>query len=53
MIYQAGEESLCVGAFNPLNEHLFAVAGDPSGVIQVWDMRMPKDAINVLSHHSK
>lgn len=31
MLYQASEESLCVGAFNPINEHLFAVAGDPSG----------------------
>ena len=30
---KAAEESLCVGSFNPIFEHLFAVAGDSSGEI--------------------
>ena len=53
MTYQAAEDSLCVGQFNPINENLFAVAGDESGSISIWDMRMPGDAINTLQHHTK
>ena len=53
LAYKAAEESLCVGAFNPLFEHLFAVAGDSSGEIQVWDLRMPQECINSLQHHTK
>ena len=45
-------ESLCVGQFNPLNEHMFAVAGASNGEVQIWDMRMPQEAINCLLHHS-
>lgn len=45
-------ESLCVGQFNPLNEHLFAIAGASNGEVQIWDMRMPQEAINCLLHHS-
>ena len=52
MTYKAAEDSLCVGSFNPINEHLFAIAGEESGNISVWDMRMPADAINHFMHHS-
>ena len=52
MTFKAAEDSLCVGSFNPINEHLFAVAGEESGNISVWDMRMPADAINHFIHHS-
>jgi len=53
MTFKAAEDSLCIGQFNPINENLFAVAGDASGSISIWDMRMPGDAINQLVHHSK
>ena len=46
--FKAGEDSLCVGQFNPINENLFAVAGDSTGQIQVWDLRMTQQAINIL-----
>ena len=51
--YKSGEDSLCVGQFNPINEHIFAVSGDSSGEIQVWDLRMPKQEINRFCHHSQ
>jgi WD40 repeat protein len=53
MTYKSGEDSLCIGQFNPINANIFAVAGDSGGNISIWDMRMPKDAINTLAHHSK
>jgi WD40 repeat protein len=39
--------------FNNLNANLLAVGGEESGLIGVWDMRMPQMVINDLSHHSK
>jgi WD40 repeat protein len=39
--FKSGEDSLCVGQFNHINEFLFAVAGDSSGEIAIWDQRMP------------
>ena len=41
LTYKVAEESLCVGQFNPINEFIFAVAGDSNGNISVWDTRMP------------
>ena len=41
MAYKDSEDSLCIGQFNPINQHIFAVAGDSAGQIEVWDMRMP------------
>mmetsp|Transcript_11746 Transcript_11746/g.19821 ORF Transcript_11746/g.19821 Transcript_11746/m.19821 type:complete len:172 (-) Transcript_11746:9-524(-) len=53
MAFQDGEDSLCCGQFNPLNEHIFAVAGDSSGSISIWDMRMKSEALNNFVHHQK
>ena len=49
--FKASEDSLCVAQFNPINANLFAIAGDSSGQIQVWDMRMQKQAINLFDDH--
>jgi WD40 repeat protein len=49
--FKAADDSLCAGQFNPLNEHLFAVAGDSSGNVGVWDLRMPAGALNELIFH--
>ena len=51
LAYKAADDSLCAGQFNPLNEHLFAVAGDSSGNVGVWDLRMPACALNELIFH--
>jgi histone-binding protein RBBP4 len=53
MTYQAGEESLCVGAFNPLIQNLFAVAGDASGNISIFDRRMTNGPIHECVFHTK
>jgi len=36
-----------------VNPNLIAVGGEESGLIGIWDMRMPQMVINDLSHHSK
>jgi len=53
MTYKSAEDSLCVGQFNPINENLFVVAGDSSGNICLWDMRMQLGALHEFCHHSK
>ena len=54
MAYQAAEEgdSLCAGQFNPINPNIFAIAGDSTGLIQVWDIRMNYEAIHNFQYHS-
>jgi histone-binding protein RBBP4 len=49
--YQASEDDLLVLSFNHTNEHLFATGGEQSGMIQVWDLRMPRNYINDLIYH--
>ena len=55
MAYQAAEEgdSLCAGQFNPINPNIFAIAGDSTGLIQVWDIRMNYEAIHNFQYHSQ
>ena len=52
MTFKAGESSLCVGQFNPINEFIFAVAGDSNGNISLWDTRMVKNCLHEFSYHS-
>ena len=32
---------------------MFAVAGEESGMIGIWDMRMPDMVLNDVQHHTK
>ena len=53
MTFKAGEDSLCVGQFNPLNEFIFAVAGDSNGNISLWDTRMAKGSLYEYEFHKQ
>jgi WD40 repeat protein len=47
------DNELNCATFNNVNPNLLAVAGEESGLIGVWDLRMPQMVINDLSHHTK
>jgi histone-binding protein RBBP4 len=49
--YQASDDQLLVVGFSHFNEHLYATAGEESGMILVWDLRMTRNAINDLNYH--
>lgn len=51
--HKASDESICVGAFNQLIPNLFVVGGDPSGQIQLWDLRFPKHCLLDMSSHKQ
>lgn len=53
LAYKDAEQSLCVGQFSPHNQHIFAVGGDATGIINIWDMRMPQEAMHMMAHHQK
>ena len=50
---QASDDELNCATFNNINRNLLAVGGEESGLIGVWDIRMPQMVINDLSHHTK
>lgn len=49
--FKASDDDLLVIGFNHFNEHLFATGGEKSGILHVWDTRMPKTCINDLNYH--
>jgi WD40 repeat protein len=49
----ASDTELNCATFNNVNPNLLAVGGEESGLIGVWDLRMPHMVINDLSHHNK
>ncbi len=49
----ASDNELLCATFNNVNPNLIAVGGEESGLIGVWDLRMPQMVINDLSHHDK
>ena len=49
--YKASEDDLLVISFNHKNEFLFATGGEQTGMLNVWDIRMPKYYINDLLYH--
>ncbi len=49
--YKASEDDLLVISFNHQNEYLFATGGEQSGILHIWDVRMPKFFINDLVYH--
>ena len=49
--YKASDEELLCASFNCFDEHLFATGGENSGIINIWDMRMPKTFLNDLNFH--
>lgn len=53
LTYKVADESLCVGQFNPINQHIFAVAGDSNGSISLWDTRMPSCELHEFIFHQK
>ena len=50
---QASDDELNCATFNNINRNLLAGGGEESGLIGVWDIRMPQMVINDLSHHTK
>eukprot|EP00352_Strombidinopsis_acuminata_P005590 CAMPEP_0176370576 /NCGR_PEP_ID=MMETSP0126-20121128/24088_1 /TAXON_ID=141414 ORGANISM="Strombidinopsis acuminatum, Strain SPMC142" /NCGR_SAMPLE_ID=MMETSP0126 /ASSEMBLY_ACC=CAM_ASM_000229 /LENGTH=98 /DNA_ID=CAMNT_0017729675 /DNA_START=697 /DNA_END=993 /DNA_ORIENTATION=- len=49
----ASDDSLNCSAFNPINRYVFATAGESTGMIGIWDMRMPEMFTNDLIFHQK
>lgn len=49
--FKASDDDLLVIGFSHFNEYLFATGGEQSGIVNVWDMRMPKTFINDLNYH--
>lgn len=49
--FKASDDDLLVVGFSQFNEYLFATGGEQSGMIHIWDMRMPKTFINDLEFH--
>lgn len=53
MMGKASDDSLNTSAFNPVNRYMFATAGESTGMIGIWDMRMPEMFTNDLIFHQK
>ena len=51
--YKASEDDLLVISFNNFNENIFATGGEKSGLVNIWDIRMPKYYINDLFFHKE
>lgn len=49
--YKASEDDLLTATFNNFDENIFATGGESTGMINIWDLRMPKTYINDLNHH--
>lgn len=50
---QGSDDELNCATFNSVNWNMFAVAGEHTGMVGVWDTRMPDMVLNDLVHHSK
>lgn len=50
---QGSDNELNCAQFNNVNKFMFAVAGEASGMIGIWDMRMPEMVLNDVEHHDK
>jgi histone-binding protein RBBP4 len=48
---QGSNTELNVAAFNYVNKHLIACAGDPDGTVSIYDLRMPERVLNDLEFH--
>lgn len=48
---KASEDDLITGTFNNFDEYIFATGGEASGMINIWDLRMPKTYLNDLNYH--
>ena len=47
----ASKDQLNCATFNNVNQHLLLTAGEESGSISIWDLRMPESSINTVSFH--
>jgi len=50
---KGSDDALNVATFNNVNRHLIAAAGEESGMVGIWDMRMPTMFLNDLAFHTK
>ena len=48
---QGSDDELNCATFNSVNWNMFAVAGEQTGMVGVWDTRMPDMVLNDLVHH--
>ena len=46
MLGQGSDNEINCASFNNVNKFMFAVAGEESGMIGIWDMRMPDMVLN-------
>ena len=49
----ASDNDLNCASFNHVNRFLIACGGEETGLIGVWDLRMPNMCINDLTYHKK
>jgi ribosome assembly protein RRB1 len=49
--FKASEDELLCASFNYFDENIFATGGESTGIINVWDLRMPKTFLNDLNYH--
>lgn len=51
--YKCSNNEINAVCFSPATEHMFATAGDSSGIVQVWDLRMMQNCIIDFLHHKE
>lgn len=51
--YKCSQDEINAVCFSPATEHMFATAGDSSGIVQVWDLRMMRKAIIEFLFHKE
>ena len=50
---KSSDDALNTASFNSVNRNLLVAAGEETGMVGVWDARMPTMFLNDLSFHSK
>ena len=53
LVCHASDNEVNCATFNNVNRNLVVAGGEESGMIGIWDLRMPSMVINDVQHHAK
>lgn len=48
---KSSADDLNCASFNNVNPYLLVAAGEQTGAVSVWDLRMPQTSINTVTFH--
>lgn len=51
--YKCSQNDMNAVCFSPVSEHMLVTAGDSSGIVQAWDLRMMQNSIIDFLHHKE